>query len=685
MASSFRRRPEYSHHAESRQMKLRPILLEILQTQFEAVADEMAITLARTARSTYVKDAADFSTGLADRTGKFFAYPATMGVAGFIDLNCGVAIESVSNLEPGDVIITNHPYFSGGLSTHMPDIQLIKPYFHGDELVCYGWDFIHSADIGGGVPSSISPGFTELYQEGFQIPPLKLFKGGELNQDFEVLYKANCRTPDLNFGDIKAMLAALTVGERRISELIDRYGLDTFLQAQIDLVEYGQKKAKAVQRKIPDGNYVFWDYMDDDFATKIPVRIRCELTVDDGLIHLDFSGSDPQVTTAYNVPTGGVRHPWLTLKLMHLIGTFDKTIPLNYGLFENITVKVPKGTILNPEFPASVGVRHATAVRINDTIVGALAKALPGLTPAPSGGTVVPIVVAEQNEGSENTSIMVVQTLVGGTGAREGADGVDGRDSGLANLYNTPLERAEADSSVVIESYALRPDSGGVGKWRGGAGLEMTILITKSGTAILGRGLERFVFRPWGVAGGQAGARCRVILNKGTQDERDLGKIEVFVAEKGDKITVLTAGGGGYGNGFERPPHDVLRDVKSGYVTKEAAKRDYGVVIRDGNFDVKKTESFRNKKSEHTSGFGFGPERTIWESVFDDARMCELSELLLALPAGQRSQEKRRIISAVVPKIEDKVTKEISDTINAPSEMKKQLDKELANLRQKLS
>ena len=119
-------------------MKLRPILLEILQTQFEAVADEMAITLARTARSTYVKDAADFSTGLADRTGKFFAYPATMGVAGFIDLNCGVAIESVSNLEPGDVIITNHPYFSGGLSTHMPDIQLIKPYFHGDELVCYG-------------------------------------------------------------------------------------------------------------------------------------------------------------------------------------------------------------------------------------------------------------------------------------------------------------------------------------------------------------------------------------------------------------------------------------------------------------------------------------------------------------------------------------------------------------------
>ncbi len=279
---------------------------------------------------------------------------------------------------------------------------------------------------------------------------------------------------------------------------------------------------------------------------------------------------------------------------------------------------------------------------------------------------------------------MVVQTLVGGTGARQGADGVDGRDSGLANLYNTPLERSEADSSVVIESYALRPDSGGVGKWRGGTGLEMTILITKSGTSILGRGLERFVFRPWGVAGGQAGARCRVILNKDTEHERELGKIEVFVAEKGDRITVLTAGGGGYGNAFGRPPQDVLRDVKSGYVTKEAAKREYGVIISDDNFDVKKTESLRNKKSEHTFGFGFGPERTVWESVFDDARMCELSELLLALPAGQRSHEKRRIISAVVPKIEDRVTKEIGNTIDTPSEMKKTLDKELANLRQKL-
>lgn len=367
-------------------MTLDPVLLEILQTQMQAITEEMAITLARTARSTYVKDAADFATALANTDGKFFAYPASMGVSGFLDLDCGVAIRAIPDLEPGDVIITNHPYLSGGLSTHMPDLQLIRPYFHEGRIVCFGWDFIHSADIGGGVPSSISPRFTELFQEGLQIPPMKLVKAGELNRDFETLYRANCRVPDLNMGDIKAMLAALTVGERRVAELIARYGPGVFGAAQVATVDYARQKARAVQRRIPDGRYEFWDYMDDDYATPIPIRIRCTMTVDDGHVHLDFTGSDPQVIAAYNVPTGGLRHPWLTLKLMHLIGSYDPTVPLNYGLFENISVHVPKGTVLNPEFPAAVGVRHATAIRINDAVVGAIATAMPGADPGAIGG-----------------------------------------------------------------------------------------------------------------------------------------------------------------------------------------------------------------------------------------------------------------------------------------------------------
>lgn len=633
-------------------MKLDPVLLEILQTQMQAVTEEMAITLARTARSTYVKDAADFATALANLDGKFFCYPSNMGVSGFLDLDCGVAIRAIPDLEPGDVIITNHPYLSGGLSTHMPDLQLIKPYFHDGEIVCYGWDFIHSADIGGGVPSSISPRFTELFQEGLQIPPMKLVKAGTLNKDFETIYRANCRVPDLNMGDIRAMLAALTVGERRVADLIERHGIDTFQAAQVDTVDYACQKALAVQRRIPDGSYVFWDYMDDDYATRIPIRIRVEMTVTDGQVHLDFTGSDPQVIAAYNVPTGGLRHPWLTLKLMHLIGSYDPTVPLNFGLFENITVHVPKGTVLNPEFPAAVGVRHATAIRINDAVVGAIATALPGLIPAPSGGTVVPTVIAEQDAKTGSRSVVVIQSLVGGTGAREGGDGVDGRDSGLANLYNTPVERSEADTDVVVEAYGLRPDSGGPGCWRGGTGLEMRIFIPQSGTAVLGRGLERFVFRPWGISKGGPGAVCRVILNHGLADERDLGKLDMYVAEAGDRLTILTAGGGGFGDPFTRDPDAVLRDVVAGFVSVERAALDYGVVVSGHAVDHEATRTLRADGAQRAV-FNFGPEREAWERVFDDATLCALSARLLKLPATIRAQTRRRIIEAAVPGLND--------------------------------
>ncbi|MEM8550947.1 MAG: hydantoinase B/oxoprolinase family protein [Pseudomonadota bacterium] len=660
-------------------MTFDPVLLEVLRTQVQSITEEMAIALMRTARSTYVKDAADFATGLADLSGKFFAYPEAMGVSGFLDLDCGPTIRAVGDLEPGDVIITNHPYLTGGLSTHMPDLQLIKPYFHDSETVAFGWDFIHSADIGGGVPSSIAPRFTELFQEGLQIPPMKLVKAGTMNADFVSLYRANCRVPDLNLGDIKAMLAALTVGERRVAELIARHGAEAFRALQPALVDYAKEKSRAVQRKIPDGTTVFWDYMDDDYLTKVPIRIRCEMTVRDGEVHLDFTGSDPQVLAAYNVPTQGVRHPWLTLKLMHLVGSLDPSVPLNYGLFENMTVHVPKGTVLNPEFPAAVGVRHATAIRINDAVIGAISKATAGLIPAPSGGTVVPMVVAEQDPKTGSRSVMVIQSLVGGTGARQGGDGVDGRDSGLANLYNTPMERTEADAAVVVEEYGLREDSGGVGEWRGGTGLVMTVRVLAEGTAILGRGLERFVFRPWGVAGGGAGAPCEVILNRGTDGERNLGKIDMYEAAPGDRVTVLTAGGGGYGNPFERAPDAVARDVRAGFVSAKAAREHYGVAVVDGAVDGQETARLR-ASAPAPPAFGFGPERDAWESVFSDDLMCELSRRLLALPASVRTRTRNAIMNRVVPDLEAVSTRGLAALITDPELQKANLVAEIDQL-----
>lgn len=637
-------------------MKLDPVLVEILLHKLTAITEEMAIALQRSARTTYIKEAGDFGTALATPAGRFFAYPAVMGVSGFLDSNVGPTMAPFEGkLEPGDVVITNHPYLSEGLATHLPDLHLIRPIFYEGKIVAQAWDFIHSADIGGGVPSSISPKFSEVYQEGLLIPPTKIVKAGVVNEEFLAQYRANCRTPDVNLGDIRAMLAALEVGERRVQDLIAAHGVETFLAAQDDLANYAATKALAVQKKIPDGSYEFWDYLDDDYNSAVPVRLRCKLEVKAGKIHLDFTGTDPQVAAAYNIPTGGKRHPWLALKLMHFIYSHDKTVPLNHGMFSHITVTAPAGTVVNPQSPAAVGVRSATAIRLNEALVGAMAAAKPGLMPAPSGGIMIPSVLVEQEPSTGSRKVLVLQSLVGGTGARVGADGVDGRDSSLANQRNTPMEKTEEEAAALISEYALRPDSGGAGRWRGGTGVAFTVRIARDGSAVLGRGMERFVFRPWGMEGGQPGERARVVLNLGLPGERELGKLDMFQARAGDVVTILTPGGGGYGDPMDRPAQEVMEDLKLGYITAEGALRDYGLVLDgDGQADMAATQANRaaiRAKRGPIARFNFGPERDAWDAVFDDASMCELNALLMGMPAAIRSDRRERLFLEVVPKL----------------------------------
>ncbi|MFK7880768.1 hydantoinase B/oxoprolinase family protein [Roseobacter sp.] len=628
-----------------------PVTLEILGHQFRAAAEEMGIALSRTARTTYVREAADFGTALATPGGKFFGYPAALGVSGFLDLDAGPALRAAGPYEEGDVVLTNHPYDSGGLSSHMPDLQLLRPYFHDGRIVAIGWAFVHTADIGGMVPSSIAPDLNELFQEGLILPPLKLVNAGEMNADVVTLYRANCRMPDANMGDIQAMLTALDTGARRVADLITRHGIDVFVAGQQALADYAKAKATAVRRRIPDGSYTFWDYLDDDYVSKIPVRVRCKMTVSDGTIHLDFTGTDPQVPAAYNVPTGGVRHPWLTLRLMQFVASYDHTIPMNHGLFEGITVTVPKGSLLNPIFPAAVGIRSAPAIRIGDVMTGCLALAAPELIPAPSGGTVVPTVLAEYDAALGTRRVQVMQSLVGGTGARMGADGVDGRDTSLANCFNTPTEASEAEVGAVVTHYGLRPGSGGPGKWRGGTGLIFTMRIDQAGSAVLGRGLERYVFRPFGLMGGRPGAPARVILNLGRSGERELGKISMVEPEPGDTVTLMSAGGGGYGDPFERPIERVMQDVRAGFVSVDEARRDYGVVVVDQEVDHAETSSLRNAPRDPPARFSLGPERAAWDRVFTDARMMKLVSALLTRPPALATRLRQQLFDALLPEL----------------------------------
>lgn len=628
-------------------MKLDSVTLAILGNKLAAVSEEMCLTLQRTGRTLYVKETADFACALAGLDGRFFAYPRSIGVSGFVGLECLPSIQAVGPLEPGDVILTNDPYRSEGLATHLPDLHMIEPYFHDGKIIAYGWCFVHCSDVGGRVPSSISPVNTEIFQEGLRIPPVKLMKRGEMVPEVRLFLDANSRTPDANMGDIRAMLAALAAGRRRLEQTIGQHGADAVSVAATDLMTYAAEKARAVLRTVPEGTYTFADYLDDDAATRLPVRIALAATFKDGTIHLDFTGTDPQVATAMNIPSRGRPHAWLTLRVLALVNTLDPTTPLNAGLLDPVRITAPEGSLVNPQEPAATGVRHAAAIRVNDVLNGAFGKALPQVMPAASSGTVIPVVMAEP-DGRGGRRVQVIEPMIGGTGARLGRDGVDGRDSGISNLANNPVETVEAELGVEILTYALRPDSGGAGRWRGGCGMELTFRVLTDDSNVLGRGMERLLFRPWGSNGGKPGAPGELIVNRGRTDERRLGKIDVLTVNAGDTVTFLTPGAGGWGNPAERDVEAVLLDVRNGFVTVEAAASNYGVVIADAIVDDEATASRRVSIAASNAANAQGPERERWDAVFTPGLMDRVNRALVALPGAVRQRKRRDIFDSVL-------------------------------------
>ena len=629
---------------------LDPVLLEILGNKFASVTEEMCLTLQRTGRTLYVKETADFACALAGLDGRFFAYPRSIGVSGFVGLECLPTIEAViavqGALEPGDVILTNDPYRSTGLATHLPDLHMIEPYFHEGEIVAYGWCFVHCSDVGGRVPSSISPVNTEIFQEGLRIPPVKLMRRGEMSPEVRLFLDANSRTPDANMGDIRAMLASLATGRRRVAQMLGQHGQAELTAAQEALMSYAAGKAEAVLRQMPEGRYSFSDYLDDDAASRLPVRLSVTVEIKDGRVHLDFTGTDPQVATAMNIPSCGRPHAWLTLRMLALVQTLDRSAPLNAGLLRPLSIHTPLGTLVNPEEPAATGVRHAAAIRVNDILNGAFGLALPDVLPAAASGTVIPIVMSEPKPAG-GRMVQVIEPLIGGTGARRGHDGVDGRDSGISNLANNPVETVEAELGVEVLHYGLRPDSGGAGQWRGGCGMELSFRVLTDGSHVLGRGMERLLFRPWGQAGGQPGQPGSLVINEGHPREHRLGKIDVLGVKSGDIVTFRTPGAGGYGDPMQRAPEAVLADVEAGFVTADHARRAYGVALCDGQIDHEATAALR-KGAATNAGTVFGPERDTWDGIFAPELMDRLNAALLALPLSRRQSRRREIFETVL-------------------------------------
>ena len=635
-------------------MAVDPILMEIMNAKFAAIAEEMVAIIHRTSRSTFVKEAMDFSVGIADNAGKIFAFPRAANTFA-IDRPCGTVIRAIPDVEPGDVICTNDPYTSGGLVTHVPDLHLLRPYFHDGRVVAYGWCFAHLTDIGGAVPGSMAPRLHEIFQEGVRFPPMKLMKAGKINKTFESIFRANCRIPDTNMGDVHAMVGALAAGQRQVTEICERYGAQAFVDCQKALQDYAAEKARAVLKKIPNGVYDFWDYMDDDLVSKYPVRLRIKMAVQDGEIHLDLTSTDPQSPSSFNCPTQTELHHWLVLKLTIFMLSHDRTIPLNAGIYRSIRATNPPGTIMNAEFPDAVAFRTLAATRLNDCVTGALLKASDDLMPAPATGCSSTLVLSEYAPGSNQPTVKVIQPMRGAMGAYKGRDGIDGRDVTINNMRNHPIESIENESGVLVLEYDIRPDSGGAGRWRGGNGQQITLEFTRDGSTFLMRGSDRFRFTAWGVSGGKPSASYELYFNKGKASQQRYTKIDRLSVQKGDQITVMMPGAAGFGDPLLRDPQLVAADVLRGFVSPEVAERDYGVIVSgSGLVDVAATDRIRKGKvrENRRADFDFGPEREAWETVFDDETMRRLTERLYRLPKQARPGARAKVFDAALPDLQ---------------------------------
>ena len=625
------------------------VTLQIFANHCSAAAETMARTLLRTAHSTFVRESEDFTVGLLTPEGKTFASPFALGATWFVGLDYRNVLVLIDEYHEGDVCLTNDPY-SGFVCTHSPDVHLWKPVFHEGELLCFVAGHIHNTDVGGAVPASLSRTLDEVHQEGIRIPPAKLYRRGKRNEELLRILLTNVRMPEQNWGDLKALVAAMNTGEGKVREIVERFGAGTFRRGAVELLDLAERQARNVIRKIPDGEYFFADYMDEDSAGGYPARIALDLRIDGEALTFDYSESDPQLASSLNIPTGGdERHVLMSVGLVYVLYTLDPTILRNAGLARPSRCILPEGSIVNPCFPAAVGMRSLGTVRVMSTIFGAFAQALPGkLQAGPGGGG--PLLNVRTTDNRSGRRVMAnISPITAGAGGSADGDGSEGNGANQSFFKNTPVEINEAETPIRILEYSLARDSGGAGTHRGGLATSMTFQVFSPHTVITARNRDRVRFTPWGIAGGAAGKSSAFVLNPGTPREVDLGNTDVVTVEPGDVIRVTAAGGGGYGPPFERPVEHVLRDVRRGFVSVEGAERDYGVVIRDGRVDEEETKHRREGQRARAGGafFGHGAERIAFESRWTRRAYSTLSTMLRRLPVHWRFYAKHKIFESV--------------------------------------
>ncbi len=563
-------------HVGSEAQRIDPIQFEVVRSALTQVAEEMAAALRRSAYSTNVKTRQDFSCAFFDRNGRpisqAFTQPVHLG--SFVELiPTSIKSYGAENLDPGDMLVVNNP-FGGG--SHLNDVTVFGPVHHNGELVGYVASLAHHVDVGGGAPASIGP-FQEIFQEGIIIPPVKLVKKGEMNEDVFKLILAQIRSKRVTTGDFRAQVASNTVGARRLVDLVEKYGVDDFDRYVAAVVDYTDRRTRAEIANIPDGVYGTEGFLDyDGFSDKV-VNLKVEITVKGETIFFDFDGCDPQ----RRAPVNSTKAMTFSACAYALRALMAPDMPVNDGFYKHIKMNAEPGTVVHAVHPAPVVGGWETQVRINDMLFKAFSTGMPEKIAASTKAMMAQagFGIIDRENGEYHCNY---EALAGGYGGRSTSDGPDAVQQHGQNTENAPVEEVESHFPMRVSRLSLIEDSEGPGKFRGGLGMRRDYHFPDDPATFTVLS-DRDLVGPQGIFGGQAGRKAYYILNPDdpNQMQRELTSKCVIELKPGETVSFQTPGGGGYGPPWERDPAAVLKDVISGKVNRKRARDFYGVVIEE--------------------------------------------------------------------------------------------------------
>jgi len=548
-----------------------PASLEIIRNALESIADSMAITLYRTARSAVVRLGWDFSTAIlaanGDLIGQGMCHPVHLG--GMMPALAGCLKQYSHDLHAGDILISNDPYEG---AQHLPDIYLFRPVFQDGDVVAFVGAICHHADIGGRVPGGQGFDNTDIYQEGLRIPPLKLFAQGKPNDTLFRLLEKAVRTPDEVLGDLNACIAAIELGERETLKLIARLGTDRYRALTFELVDYAERLTRQRIGALPDGSWSFTDYIDDDGISEETIAVCATVHKTGECIRVDFAGTSPQCRGSIT----GLFHMNVNYVHMALRSLLGSDIPNTAGFNRPIEVTAPPGSFVNPLPPAPVGARQLGGRRINHAVWGALAQMAPDRGFACPGGSDASMTTSGLRP-DRKPWVLTEGFNETACGGRPDKDGMEGQGSNVTNQANTPVEIIETEYPIRITRYGFAPDSEGAGKFRGGLALIRDFEYLADDIEVRTR-CDRMKRAPWGILGGGDASPPEVSLTSSAGSTPLPGK-SVLRLSRGDRLHTQWCGGGGYGDPLERAPTLVLIDVIEQKISIERARDVYGVVI----------------------------------------------------------------------------------------------------------